>query len=204
MKDQDIKNALTAHGKTAPRVTEDDITAVIADHTFTVLPSGKVMVCEITLKNGYTVRGEAATVSKENFVEQIGREISYRNARAKIWELEGYLLQERLYEHANSLPEIQIAGFTLSYCDDRSAYLEADNRAGFGVSIPIDELSAALSKLHQAAWAGFVTPVKPVETMTVTDSMLDALDIPEGDMAARVVDREVSFGDDADCEGCKI
>ena len=50
-----------------------------------------------TLKNNFTVRGEAAVVSKENFNEEIGRKISYENARNKIWELEGYLLQEKLH-----------------------------------------------------------------------------------------------------------
>ncbi|MDP3133424.1 MAG: Gp49 family protein, partial [Burkholderiaceae bacterium] len=83
-------------GLNAPRLFPADIDAVIVGETFTVLPSGKVMVCELTLRNGFTVRGEAATVSKANFNEEIGKTVSRENARKKIWELEGYLLQERL------------------------------------------------------------------------------------------------------------
>ena len=56
------------------------------------------MVCELTLQNGFTVRGEAAVVSKSNFNEEVGRKISRENARNKVWELEGYLLQQRLYD----------------------------------------------------------------------------------------------------------
>lgn len=83
----------------APRVTPALIDASIVFATYTQMPSGKTMVCELTLQNGFTVRGEGSAVSKENFNVEIGKKISFENARAKIWELEGYLLQERLHEN---------------------------------------------------------------------------------------------------------
>jgi hypothetical protein len=82
----------------APSVTKEDILAKIVSETYTILPSGKVMVCELMLKNGFSVRGEAAVVSKINFNEAIGRSISKENAINSIWQLEGYLLQEKLYK----------------------------------------------------------------------------------------------------------
>ena len=96
MSEQAIEQEIQEKGLNAPRLTPADIDAAIAGETFTVLPSGKVMVCELTLRNGFTVRGEAATVSKANFNEEIGKKISRENARNKVWELEGYLLQEKL------------------------------------------------------------------------------------------------------------
>lgn len=96
MSEQSIENAIQEKGLNAPRLFPADIDAVIVGETFTVLPSGKVMVCELTLRNGFTVRGEAATVSKANFNEEIGKTVSRENARKKVWELEGYLLQELL------------------------------------------------------------------------------------------------------------
>ena len=96
MSEQKIENEIQAKGLNAPRLSPADIDAAIVGETFTTLPSGKVMVCELTLRNGFTVRGEAATVSKENFNEEIGQRISRENARKKVWELEGYLLQEKL------------------------------------------------------------------------------------------------------------
>jgi hypothetical protein len=95
--DQEIETMIQEKGLTAPRVTHAHITSKIESATYTTLPSGKVMVCELTLSNGFTVRGEAAVVSKENFNEEVGRAVSYSNAFNKIWELEGYLLQERLH-----------------------------------------------------------------------------------------------------------
>ena len=96
--EQQIENEINEKGLTAPRITPSHIDKVIIDETYTVLPSGKVMVCELTLKNGFSVRGEAATVSKENFNIDIGKKISKENARNQIWQLEGYLLQEKLNE----------------------------------------------------------------------------------------------------------
>ena len=96
MNDQAIEQEIQEKGLNAPRLTPSDIDAAIVGETFTTLPSGKVMVCELTLRNGFTVRGEAATVSKANFNAEIRKKISRENARNKVWELEGYLLQEML------------------------------------------------------------------------------------------------------------
>ena len=100
MSEQSIENEIQSKGLNAPRLCPADIDAAIVCETFTTLPSGKVMVCELTLRNGFTVRGEAATVSKENFNAEIGEKISRENARNKVWELEGYLLQQRVHEGA--------------------------------------------------------------------------------------------------------
>lgn len=96
----EIEKMIQAKGMTRPRLNPQQIDDTIKSESYTKLPSGKVMVCELTLRNGFTVRGEAAVVSKENFNEDIGRKISRENARDKIWELEGYLLQQRLYDDA--------------------------------------------------------------------------------------------------------
>lgn len=53
---------------------------------------------QVTLKNGFTVTGESAAASPENFDAEIGRKIARQNAREKIWMLEGYLLKQRLHD----------------------------------------------------------------------------------------------------------
>lgn len=57
---------------------------------------GLLTFCVIVLRNGFTVTGESACASPENFDPQIGRDIARKNAREKIWLLEGYLLKQRL------------------------------------------------------------------------------------------------------------
>ena len=80
----------------APRVTMDMVNAQIVGETYTVLPSGRVTVCELTLKNGFTVRGESAVVFIENNVPQTGREIARKNAVDQIWPLLGFRLRDQL------------------------------------------------------------------------------------------------------------
>lgn len=94
MSEQEIEKAIKDKGLDAPRITPEDIEKKIVGSTFTNLPSGKCVICEITLVNGFTVRGESACVSIENFDQDIGNRLAYTDARDKIWQLEGYLLQE--------------------------------------------------------------------------------------------------------------
>ena len=54
--------------------------------------------CVLVLKNGFTVTGESACASPENFDAEIGRKIARQNAVNKIWMLEGYLLKQKLSE----------------------------------------------------------------------------------------------------------
>ena len=94
MSEETIEKELQEKGLDAPRLCPADIDAVIREATYTPLPSGKCLICEITLRNGFTVRGESACVSPANFDLEIGKKISYEDARKKIWGFEGYLLQE--------------------------------------------------------------------------------------------------------------
>lgn len=59
---------------------------------------GLLTICTITLKNWFQLVGTSACVSKDNYDVQIGRNIAYENAFAKLWELEGYALKQRIYE----------------------------------------------------------------------------------------------------------
>ena len=84
----------------APRLTPDAIDAAILAEQYHVFDGTTLTVCCLTLQNGYTVTGESAAASPENFDEEIGRKIARQNAREKIWSLEGYLLKQRLHEAA--------------------------------------------------------------------------------------------------------
>ena len=52
--------------------------------------------CVLVLRNGFTVTGESACASPENFDAEIGRKIARQNAEQKIWPLMGYALKEQL------------------------------------------------------------------------------------------------------------
>lgn len=119
--DQQIEQEIQNKGLTAPRVTPADIEAEIAnEHYFTahdgvmgelasvgvhptqfeknnVPPSFRLLTfCVMTLRNGFTVTGESACASPENFNAEIGRKVARQNAVAKIWPLLGFRLRDRL------------------------------------------------------------------------------------------------------------
>ena len=114
--DAGIERLIQTKGKTAARVTPQDIEANIAsEHYFTAEDGvgrankgqtsngGKNPVClslltfcVLVLRNGFTVTGESACASPENFDVQIGRAIARENAVQKIWPLLGYELRTKL------------------------------------------------------------------------------------------------------------
>jgi len=93
---KDYETEIVQKGLTAPRVTPDHIESVIASEQYHVFPNTTFTACLLTLKNGYTVVGESACASPENFDAALGRKIARDNAKNKIWSLEGYLLKQRL------------------------------------------------------------------------------------------------------------
>jgi hypothetical protein len=84
--------------KTAPTCTPESIEAVIKTKQFHVFPGTTLTVCLLALKNGFTVTGESACASPENFNKEEGEHYSYLAAKNKIWQLEGYLLKQKLHD----------------------------------------------------------------------------------------------------------
>lgn len=52
--------------------------------------------CVLVLRNGFTVTGESACASPENFDAELGRKIARANAVNKMWPLMGYALKAKL------------------------------------------------------------------------------------------------------------
>lgn len=121
MNDQQIEDEIVSKGLTAPRVTMQHIESIITSENYFTAHDGWVgagahqdtgeaielddinqlkllTFCVLVLENGFTVTGESACASPENFDAEVGRKIARQNAVNKIWLLEGYLLKQKLYE----------------------------------------------------------------------------------------------------------
>jgi hypothetical protein len=123
MNNDQIETEIQAKGLNAPRITPKHIEQVIAEeHYFTadegafgarfrhavkrgelnqieLAPHSKLMlltICVLVLRNGFTVIGESACASPENFNAELGAKIARAHAVEKIWPLEGYLLRNTL------------------------------------------------------------------------------------------------------------
>lgn len=95
--EQEIEQEIQAKRLDAPRITPDALDAKITGEMYHVFPGTTLTVCCLVLENGFTVAGQSAAASPENFDEEIGRKVARSDAREKIWPLEGYLLRERLH-----------------------------------------------------------------------------------------------------------
>jgi hypothetical protein len=119
MSETGIEAEIQAKGKTAPRITPADIEQNIAGETYFTAADGVLgayknhddvyqgtrphapeygllTFCVLVLKNGFTVTGESACASPENFDAELGRKIARKNAVDKVWPLMGYELRTEL------------------------------------------------------------------------------------------------------------
>ena len=115
MNDQTIEQEIQTKGLTAPRITPADIDGNIVGEVYFTAAQGVsgavpndcevyysppslnlLTFCVLVLKNGFTVTGESACASPENFDAEIGCKIARQNAIQKIWPLMGYELRSKL------------------------------------------------------------------------------------------------------------
>ena len=120
--DNAVEQEIAAKGLTAPRITPADIEGnIVSEHYFTAgeanrivmsgpgrLPAGLsvdecspkaldlLTFCVLVLRNGFTVTGESACASPENFDAAVGIKIARANAVNKVWPLMGYELRSAL------------------------------------------------------------------------------------------------------------
>lgn len=118
-----IESEIQAKGKTAPRITPDDIEANIASVFYFTAAQGAekaardngsyaagspaegqalglLTFCVMVLKNGFIVHGVSACASPENFDAEIGRNVARANAVQEIWRLMDYELRSKLHHQA--------------------------------------------------------------------------------------------------------
>lgn len=114
-----IQEDIEARASVAPRVTPADIEAEIASEFYFTATQALVgetrgpewqatpreldllTFCVIVLRNGFTVTGESACASPENFDADIGRRVARQNAVNKVWPLLGFRLRDRLVKEAS-------------------------------------------------------------------------------------------------------
>lgn len=107
----DLEQEIAEKANKAPRVTPTDIEQAIASEWYFTAAEATGMTegtgpdvtalrlltfCVLVLRNGFTVTGESACASPENFDEEIGRKVARQNAVNKVWPLLGYALKDQL------------------------------------------------------------------------------------------------------------
>ena len=143
MNNQAVEQEIQVKGLTAPRITEADVNAVIVGCDYHVFPGSQLTVCCLTLRNGFTVTGESACASPENFDAELGRKIAYGNAHGKVWAFEAYLLKQSLFEASQEGRED--ARKLKAYWDDKLA----EDRSTDGIAAAIESASLNPARHHR-------------------------------------------------------
>lgn len=87
--------------KKAPSITAERIEKILSCsdiEAYTAFDKCTVVSCK--LPNGFVIVEYSACVSPENYDEEMGIDICMNKIENKIWELEGYRLQEELYQNS--------------------------------------------------------------------------------------------------------
>ncbi len=101
---------ICAEGRTAPRVSLQDIESSIAavhyrsgaeciGHTNASILR-ILTVCFVIMENGFIVIGKAAPASPDNYDAKLGEKLAYEDAVRQIWPLMGFELRQRLFSAA--------------------------------------------------------------------------------------------------------
>ncbi|ABM32319.1 Gp49 family protein [Paracidovorax citrulli] len=161
-----LERDIQARASVAPRVTPADIEAeIVGEHYFTAFDGvagagynaaspdgvlrpftfeapgslGLLTFCVLRLRNGFTVTGESACASPENFNAEIGRRIAKENAVAKIWPLLGFRLRDKLHAQVRCKGERCMS--TDGFGHSRECIAEAGRNQGWTPTA--EELAAA-------------------------------------------------------------
>jgi len=79
------------------KLTDSDIESMIVKEEYKKMGEKTCVGC-FTLANGFEIVTSSACVDPANFDLELGKNYCRQHAINKIWELEGYRLQQRRYE----------------------------------------------------------------------------------------------------------
>lgn len=79
------------------KLTKQAVESCIRNVTYTRLPSGCSIVCEITLPNLHRVHGIASVIDLENYDEKLGKEAAYAKALDELFKVLSYVKHESMY-----------------------------------------------------------------------------------------------------------
>ena len=111
MVSEQLEQEIQTKANVAPRVTLADLNksvsatfhfnlfeALVATGKYPYVPEAFKLttICALDMVNGFTVLGESACASPENYNREIGEKIATDRAKEKLWPLLGYQLKSSL------------------------------------------------------------------------------------------------------------
>ena len=122
-------------------ITQEQINAIIARTNFRVnTVFDKTTLVAAQLPNGFVIVEASSCVDPDNYDEKLGVEICKKRIVNKIWELEGYKLQDDLYRKSKERPieeitinELVEAGYSVGV--DLPSYISPDAKQTVRITV---------------------------------------------------------------------
>ena len=81
------------------RITKERIDKIVENTEFNITTVfNKCTVVTAKLPNGFVITESSACIDEKNYSKNLGYEICREKIIGKIWELEGYRLQQKIYK----------------------------------------------------------------------------------------------------------
>lgn len=132
-------------GTNTAAIASDELENEIVDETYTVLPNGRTTVCQLTLKNGFSVEGSSSCVNIANFNKKLGEKYSRERAVREIWPLLGFRLADKQYAEASQGDWKSRLGAEIEELDARSKKLAGFLATDTYMALPDNDAKADLA-----------------------------------------------------------
>lgn len=89
------------------KVTQEHINDLLSKSKYEVATfNNKTTVVVLTLPNGFSITESSSCIDPSNYDEDLGKKLCMERIENKLWELEGYLLQQLKYEKENKYAKV--------------------------------------------------------------------------------------------------
>jgi len=81
------------------KLTIEYLQELIKSTGYFKLDNTTTTLCVLELHSGFIIVGKSACIDPNDFNDEMGKEIAYKNAVDKLWELEGYYVTRLLADN---------------------------------------------------------------------------------------------------------
>ena len=158
-------------------VTQEHINWIVKNSDFEIIEKyGKMTIVICTLPCGFILTESSACVDPANYSKEMGESICRERITNKIWEIEGYLLQEQMHEQ-----EDLDAYYANKYDQQKreELYQKAINRYGEAVQamVAVEEMNELSKELIKNAMRGKDNRSEIAEEIADVKIMLEQMEL---------------------------
>ena len=86
------------------KLTQEYLESLVVHRDYYFVPNTSITICTICLQNGAKLVGKNYdSIDPQNQSWELAKQLAYKDAFEKLWELESYLLHQRMFEQSQNI-----------------------------------------------------------------------------------------------------